>query len=168
MITLTFLPFTTNKTRFYSLPKRFSTPILKFISTYLTPGTFDYITDISLLFAADRNNLPFKEIYHLYINKPWIDSASIILHSPVTEMSHIGKNLYKEKNLPIYFNRHSRQYQKRYPFDFDTLRHWLRQLIMRKSNFDLNHTPVTESLIRRRWIDSFKLFFRRSTILSGS
>jgi hypothetical protein len=90
------------------------------------------------------------------MDTPWIDTAPMILHSHVTEISHIGKNLYKEINLPIQFNRHPHKHNKQYKHDLDTIRHWLRQLVLKKSNYDLNHTPITESLICRRWLDKLK------------
>jgi hypothetical protein len=123
---------------------------------------FDFTMATSLARAANiaaRDHLPLMETYHHHIDLPWINTTPIILHSHVTEISHIGKKFYKEQHLLNLYNKLPRKHRKWYPFSFETLWHWLRQLILRKSNFDLNLTPITESLIRRRWLDKYKYSF---------
>ncbi|PKY48841.1 hypothetical protein RhiirA4_234841 [Rhizophagus irregularis] len=121
--------------------------------------TFDLASLESLGSAwshAQQDNLPLMEIYHEYFDAPWLEIEPIHLHANITEISHLGKFLYKEHNVPEPFCRHSRD-KKSFTDDLDSVRHWLQQ-IMRQSNLDDNHTTITESLIRHRWLLKYQIF----------
>lgn len=97
------------------------------------------------------------ENYHLYFDKPWVQVEPIELHASILEISHLGKHLYKEQNLPELHQIHQHDKFKR--THVETLRHWLWQLNLRQSNLNYNHTPITASLVKYQRLLAFEWHF---------
>ncbi|GBC13205.2 hypothetical protein GLOIN_2v1814550 [Rhizophagus irregularis DAOM 181602=DAOM 197198] len=130
--------------------------------------TFDLASLESLGSAwshAQQDNLPLMEIYHEYFDAPWLEIEPIYLHANITEISHLGKFLYKEHNVPEPFCRHSRD-KKSFTDDLDSNEkshqkldseqdlkqilafhpennHILNREILHQPNFDNNFTQQT-------------------------
>ncbi|CAB4399150.1 unnamed protein product [Rhizophagus irregularis] len=121
-----------------------------FVQTYDQP-CFD-----SLAFAwsrAQHDNIPFSDACNVYFNNNEIQTTPIKTHATLTEIFHIGINLYNDKNLPEVWARQSRDKDKKfYKDDIYSLWRWLLELILRLANLFNNYTVATESLIKYLWI----------------
>jgi hypothetical protein len=81
-------------------PLALSNWLANHILTFFDPITFSSFVRAGII--AARKNLPLKEIYHQYLDLPWIDTTPIILHSDVTKISHMGKIYTKNPTYRIY------------------------------------------------------------------
>ncbi|CAB4424139.1 unnamed protein product [Rhizophagus irregularis] len=101
---------------------------------------------------AQQDNLPLMKIYHEHFDTPWLEIEPIHLHANITEVSYLGKFLYKEQNLPELFCKQPRdKYHKTFNED-------RRQFLLRKSNLESNYNPTTESLTKHRWLSEYSIF----------
>ncbi|PKB94480.1 hypothetical protein RhiirA5_438668 [Rhizophagus irregularis] len=87
----------------------------------------------SLAFAwsrAQHGNIPFLDACNVYFNNNEIQTTPIKTHATLTEISHIGINLYDDKNLPEVWARQSRDKDKKfYKDDIYSLWRWLLESI---------------------------------------
>ncbi|PKC54887.1 hypothetical protein RhiirA1_476499 [Rhizophagus irregularis] len=87
----------------------------------------------SLAFAwsrAQHGNIPFLDACNVYFNNNEIQTTPIKTHATLTKISHIGINLYDDKNLPEVWVRQSRDKDKKfYKDDIYSLWRWLLELI---------------------------------------
>lgn len=121
---------------------------------------FDQPSFASLEFARSRamqDNLPFSDACNVHFDNNTIATAPIKAHATLTEISHIGTNLYDDKNLPDVWARQSRdKFKKHYKDTQYSLWRWLLEILLRLANLLLNYTVTTESLIKYLWIKLFR------------
>lgn len=113
---------------------------------------FDQPAFESLAFAwsrAQSANIPFRDACNVYFNNNQLDIAPIKAHATLTEISHIGINLYDNKNVPELWYKQTRdKNNNNHKERLYSLRRWSLELLLRLKNLMFNYTVATESLIK--------------------
>jgi len=115
-------------------------------------NNFDQPAFESLAFAwsrAQQANIPFMDACNVHFNRNTLDIAPITSHATLTEISHIGICLYRDKNIPDLHFRSSRdKFHKTFTDDLTTLQSWLLECMLRLSNLLYNYTAASELLTK--------------------
>lgn len=123
----------------------------------------DTLRELKLIHdITKRFSVPFLETYQHFNDLPWIPIAPIAEHALIFECPKMVKNSTKKYSLTI-LRKHAPCgiHRKTFPlhhFKDDNFLDFLRQILLRRSNLDYNHTSVTESRAKYARLRLYALF----------